>query len=94
MTTETEVPTQVSNVTVVRDGGGGLSVWVGKERMLGTMAIGISHLNDGGGMLTLGVPSSRFRFAENEPAEPVYAKTADVLRFPTKPTAVPPKGSV
>lgn len=91
MTTETEVPTQVSNVTLVRDPADGrLHVYVGKERMIGAMGINVQPTNDGVGILTCGLSMTRVRLAENGPVEPVYAKPPEVLSFPTKPTLVPP----
>lgn len=65
-----------SNVTVVRDKEGDLSIWVGSEKMLG-----VGHVNINNGILTVQLPMTRARLAEDVPATPV-ADTSNVLSFP------------
>jgi hypothetical protein len=64
-----------SNVTVVRDQEGKLTVWVGNEKMLG---VGPVQLN--GEAMSLAMPMSRIRLAEDVPATPVI-QTANVIEF-------------
>jgi len=64
-----------SNVTVVRDQEGRLSVWVGNEKMLG---VGVVQINDQS--MSLAIPMSRIRLAEDVPATPV-ATTKNVIEF-------------
>lgn len=56
-----------SNVTAVRDLDGRLQVWVGQERMLGASQVSIGMMENGVGILSLHVPLSRVRLAEQEP---------------------------
>jgi hypothetical protein len=65
-----------SNVTVVRDQEGNLSFWVGNEKALGVAAVQIQ-----GGILSLAMPMSRARLAEDVPATPVVVDKSNVLEF-------------
>lgn len=65
-----------SNVTVVRDQEGNLSVWVGSEKMMGVSAVQIQ-----GGVLSLAMPMTRARLAENNPATPVVVPNDNVVSF-------------
>jgi hypothetical protein len=65
---------EFSNVTVVRDREGQLSVYVGAEKMLGTMGVNI-----GNGALALGVPMSRVRIMEDIPATPVLEYKDNII---------------
>jgi len=65
-----------SNVTTVRDQEGNLSLWVGNEKVLGVAAINIQ-----GGVLSMAMPMSRVRFAEDVPATPVAVDKSNVLEF-------------
>jgi hypothetical protein len=55
-----------SNVTVVRNQEGELSVYVGSEKMLGVSAVQMNS-----GVMSLAMPMNRVRLAENNPATPV-----------------------
>ena len=66
---------EFSNVTVVRDQEGTLSIYVGKEKVLGVMGANISQ-----GALGLAIPMSRVRLAEATPATPVL-ETKNVVSF-------------
>lgn len=66
-----------SNVTVVRNQEGELSVYVGSEKMLGVTSASI-----GNGMLGIAVGMARVRLAENNPATPVVVAKDNVLQFP------------
>lgn len=57
---------EFSNVTIVRDREGSLSVYVGAEKMLGTMGINIAN-----GAMAVAIPMSRVRMMEDVPATPV-----------------------
>jgi hypothetical protein len=65
-----------SNVTVVRNQEGELSVWVGNEKILGAGNIGISN-----GILVLAIPLTRVRVAEDKPATQVEVNKDNVLEF-------------
>jgi hypothetical protein len=65
---------EFSNVTVVRDREGQLSVYVGAEKMLGTMGVAI-----GQGALGLAVPMSRVRIMEDIPATPVLEYKDNII---------------
>jgi hypothetical protein len=67
---------QFSNVTVVRDQEGNLSVWVAGEKILGGGNIQMSN-----GMLAFVVPLTRVRLAEDVPATPVYEFKDNVVPF-------------
>lgn len=66
-----------SNVTLVRDQEGDLSVWVGSEKMQGLGNVNISN-----GILGLALQMSRVRLAEDVPATPVVVDKSNVLQFP------------
>jgi hypothetical protein len=65
---------EFSNVTVVRDREGQLSVYVGAEKMLGTLGISIQQ-----GALGLAVPMSRVRMMEDIPATPVLEYKDNII---------------
>lgn len=65
---------EFSNVTVVRDREGQLSVYVGAEKMLGTLSVQI-----GSGVLGLAVPMSRVRLMEDIPATPVLEYKDNII---------------
>lgn len=66
-----------SNVTVVRDKEGELSVWVGSEKMLG-----VGNVNINNGILGIALQMNRVRLAEDVPATPVAIDNSNVLSFP------------
>lgn len=72
---------ELSNTCVVRDLNGKLSIWVGGTRVIGTQGIATHPQADGTSLLTFGISSFNFRFAEQEPIAPVYEKN-NVLAFP------------
>lgn len=64
-----------SNVTVVRDQEGKLTVWVGNEKMLGVGAVQMN--NDS---MSLALPMNRVRLAEDVPAT-LVVQTNNVVEF-------------
>lgn len=64
-----------SNVTIVRDQEGKLSVWVGNEKMIGVGAVQLN--ND---TMSLAMNMNRVRLAEDVPATPVTT-TKNVIEF-------------
>lgn len=70
-----------SNVSIVREPDGKMSVFVCGEKMLGTVHINMQPTNDGG-LWTFGVPSSRVRLCERVPAQPVYEDVNVVNLYP------------
>lgn len=73
-----------SNVSIVRDPDGRMSVFVGTEKMLGVIGLNMQPTNDGG-MWTFGIPSTRVRLCERVPTQPVYE---DVNVVPFAPVTV------
>lgn len=65
---------EFSNTTIVRDTEGHLSIYVGAEKMLGTLGVNIQQ-----GMLTIGVPMSRVRMTEDIPATPVLEYKDNII---------------
>jgi hypothetical protein len=65
-----------SNVTVVRDSEGKLSVWAGNEKLLGVGAVQMNQ-----DTMSLAIPMSRIRLAEDAPATPVF-ESKNVVAFP------------
>lgn len=66
-----------SNVTVVRNQEGQLSVYVGSEKMLGVSGTSITN-----GTLGIGVDMTRVRLSEENPTTPVVVPKDNVLQFP------------
>lgn len=66
---------EFSNVTVVRDVEGKLTIWCGNEKLLGVVGSSI-----GQDMLSIVLTMARVRLAENVPATPV-AQTKNVIEF-------------
>lgn len=66
---------EFSNVTVVRDVEGNLTIWCGSEKILGVVGSSISQ-----NVLSLALNMSRVRLAESVPATPV-AQTSNVIEF-------------
>lgn len=73
-----------SNVSLVRDADGSLSVWVGDEKILGLAAVNVSS-----GVLGMGIPMSHVRLAERVPATPVVILANNVLPFQKPDTSIP-----
>lgn len=86
---EAEQDTLYSNVSVVRDLDGKHHVYVGTEKVLGIGSYTMQPLNDGTGIWTFAIPSSRVRLSERVPALPVF-ESSNVLPF-NKHTTEPPK---
>lgn len=75
----TEVPADqivFSNVTVVRDQEGKLTVYAGNEKLLGVTAVNMNS-----DIMSLAMPMTRVRLAENNPATPVLV-VDNVVDFP------------
>lgn len=66
-----------SNVTLVRDQDGNLSVWVGNQKMMGVGPVTLAN-----GALSLAMPITRVRLAEDVPATPVIVDSSNVIMFP------------
>lgn len=67
-----------SNVTLVRNQDGDLSVYVGNEKIIGLAVAQITQ-----GQLGMSVPMNRVRLSEDTPATPVVIEKKDnVLSFP------------
>jgi hypothetical protein len=64
-----------SNVTIVRDQEGELSLWVGNEK-----ALGVATINMAQGFASIALPLTRVRLAEDVPATPVET-TKNVIDF-------------
>lgn len=84
-TTQTDAIEQYSNVTVVREQDGTLSLWVGATKMIGAAAISINP----NGVLGCAVPMTHVRLAEKVPATPVVIKADNVLPFVRPDTNAP-----
>lgn len=65
-----------SNVTLVRDAEGNLSLYAGTEKLHGVTNIIIQQ-----GFVSCAIPIARVRLAEIEPAKVVYENKANVLQF-------------
>lgn len=70
-----------SNVTLVRNQEGDLSIWVGNEKMMGLVSVNVS-----GGAVGMAIPLTRVRFAEDMPATQVRQTKGNVIygRFTPK----------
>lgn len=65
-----------SNVTVVRDQEGKLSVWADNVKLLGVTVVQMN--NDA---MSLAIPINRIRLAEDVPATPVIVDKSSVIEF-------------